>query len=105
MTRLESGPVTSAESSSVDDLHLRAERLAEAVLVLVVHDGVAEARRDLHGRLQNAEVLREARRGERGHPALLAGHRGVDRTVALGIGLRSIEEVRIAEQRALADDD
>ena len=65
-----SGPVAGAERRGVDDLDLRAERLAEAVLVLVVHDRVAEAGRDLHRHREDAEKLREARRRQRRAPSV-----------------------------------
>src|SRR5688500_13220771 len=105
MPRCLSGPVAGAESGGVDDLYLRAERLPEAVLVLVVHDRVAEAGRDLHRRREDPEKLREARSRERRVPALLTAHGGVHRAVAFGIELRDVEKVRVAEKRALRDRD
>ena len=38
-------------------------------------------------------------------PSVLAAHRRVDGAVALGVGLAHVEEVGIAQERALADDD
>src|SRR5260370_984120 len=100
-----SSPMACAQRGGVDNFHLRAERLAKGVLVLIVHNGVAEPGGNFHRCRQDAQELGKARSCERCAPPVLTAHRRVHWAVTFRIRLAHVEEIRVAQKRALSDND